>query len=64
MCGREMPELMDAITDLTALFRELGLPIYYKPGAIIAIHPTRRGIWNLKLKGGREPRLYQGHACG
>ncbi len=49
MCGREMPELMDAITDLTAVFRELGLPIYYSRRDN-RDHPTRRGIWNLKLK--------------
>jgi nicotinamidase-related amidase len=48
MCGREMPELVDTITDLTAQFRRLGLPIYYSRRDN-RNHPVRRGIWNLKL---------------
>ena len=48
MCGREMPELVAALTELTATFRRLGLPIYYSRRDN-RDHPTRRGIWNLKL---------------
>jgi maleamate amidohydrolase len=48
MCGREMPELMQAVTDLTGQFRRLGLPIYYSRRDD-RNHPVRRGIWNLKL---------------
>lgn len=48
MCGREMPELVRAITDLTAQFRRLGLPIYYSRRDN-RNHRVRRGIWNLKL---------------
>jgi maleamate amidohydrolase len=48
MCGRELPELKTAITDLTAQFRSLGLPIYYSRRDN-RNHPVRRGIWNLKL---------------
>lgn len=47
-CGREMPELIDAIVALTGAFRELGLPIYYSRRDDRR-HPTYRGIWNLKL---------------
>jgi maleamate amidohydrolase len=48
MCGRELPELKTAITDLTAQFRKLGLPVYYSRRDN-RNHPVRRGIWNLKL---------------
>ncbi len=48
MCGRELPELKTAITDLTAQFRALGLPVYYSRRDN-RNHPVRRGIWNLKL---------------
>jgi len=48
MCGRELPELVSAVTDLTETFRRLGLPIYYSRRDN-RDHPTRRGIWNLKL---------------
>lgn len=48
MCSGEMPELMQTVTDITARFRQLGLPIYYSRRDDRS-HPTRRGIWNLKL---------------
>lgn len=47
-CGREMPELIDAIVRLTNTFRELDLPIFYSRRDDRR-HPTYRGIWNLKL---------------
>lgn len=47
-CGREMPEMVAALTSLTTTFRELGLPIYYSRRDD-RTHPTYRGIWNLKL---------------
>lgn len=47
-CGRAMPELIQAITDITATFRELDLPIYYSRRDDRR-HPVQRGIWNLKL---------------
>lgn len=47
-CGGEMPELSRAVERLTGLFRALGLPIYYSRRDD-RTHPTRRGIWNLKL---------------
>ena len=47
-CGGEMPELIGAIERLTELFRALELPIYYSRRDDRS-HPTRRGIWNLKL---------------
>jgi len=48
MCAREDPALKTAVTDLTAQFRSLGLPIYYSRRDN-RNHPVRRGIWNLKL---------------
>ena len=47
-CGREMPELIEAVTDITETFRDLDLPIYYSRRDDRR-HPTQRGIWNLKL---------------
>lgn len=47
-CGREMPELTEAIAGLTSAFRRLNLPIFYSRRDDRR-HPTRRGIWNLKL---------------
>lgn len=47
-CGREMPELVEALVRLTATFRRLGLPICYSRRDDRR-HPTYRGIWNLKL---------------
>ena len=48
LCGAEDPALLAALADLTATFRALSLPIYYSRRDDRA-HPTRRGIWNLKL---------------
>lgn len=48
MCGRRMPELERALTELTMAFRRLGLPIYYSRRDDRS-HPTYRGIWNHKL---------------
>jgi nicotinamidase-related amidase len=48
LCGAEDPALIDALTRLTAAFRRLSLPVYYSRRDDRA-HPTRRGIWNLKL---------------
>lgn len=47
-CGGELPEMMQAITDITNTFRRLNLPIYYSRRDDRR-HPTRRGMWNLKL---------------
>lgn len=47
-CGREMPELIKAITALTATFRRLALPVVYSRRDDRR-HPVYRGIWNLKL---------------
>ena len=47
-CGREMPELIEALTAITNLFRDLDLPIYYSRRDDRR-HPVQRGIWNLKL---------------
>lgn len=47
-CGREDPALLAALERLTALFRELDLPIYYSRRDD-RTHPSYRGIWNLKL---------------
>ena len=47
-CGREMPELIEALTAITSLFRDLDLPIYYSRRDDRR-HPVQRGIWNLKL---------------
>ncbi len=48
LCGAEDPALIAALTRLTETFRALSLPIYYSRRDDRA-HPTRRGIWNLKL---------------
>ena len=47
-CGAEDRELTGAFRRITEAFRALGLPIYYSRRDDRA-HPTRRGIWNLKL---------------
>ncbi|MFC7557424.1 hypothetical protein ACFQU7_42200 [Pseudoroseomonas wenyumeiae] len=47
-CGRELPEMVSALTQLTETFRLLDLPIYYSRRDD-RTHPTYRGIWNLKL---------------
>lgn len=47
-CGREMPELLKALEKITKKFRDFGLPIYFSRRDD-RVHPTRRGIWNLKL---------------
>jgi len=48
LCGAEDPALIEALTQLTHAFRRLALPIYYSRRDDRA-HPTRRGVWNLKL---------------
>lgn len=48
MCGAEDPALIAALTRITHTFRALDLPIYYSRRDDRA-HPTKRGIWNLKL---------------
>ncbi|MBI3049859.1 MAG: isochorismatase family protein [Acidobacteria bacterium] len=53
MCGREMPELKRALVRITTTFRDLDLPIYYSRRDDRS-HPTRRGIWNLKLSNASE----------
>jgi len=47
-CGKAEPELIAAIVKMTEAFRRLGLPIYYSRRDDRS-HPTRRGMWNLKL---------------
>jgi nicotinamidase-related amidase len=48
-CGaKEMPELIAAMVRITEVFRRLSLPIYYSRRDDRS-HPTRRGMWNLKL---------------
>lgn len=47
-CGAHDPDLHGAIVTVTETFRRLGLPIYYSRRDD-RTHPTRRGIWNLKL---------------
>jgi maleamate amidohydrolase len=53
MCGREDPQLNAALVRITHAFRALGLPIYYSRRDDRS-HPTRRGIWNLKLGNSHE----------
>ena len=53
MCGREDPALKAALVRITSTFRALGLPIYYSRRDDRS-HPTRRGIWNLKLGNSHE----------
>lgn len=53
MCGREDPKLKAALTRITQTFRALNLPIYYSRRDDRS-HPTRRGIWNLKLGNSHE----------
>ncbi len=48
MCGRDMTSVTDSIVQLTNLFRELDLPIYYSRRDDRS-HPTYRGAWNYKL---------------
>lgn len=50
-CGaKAMPELLAAMVKITNVFRHLGLPIYYTRRDDRS-HPTRRGMWNLKIAG-------------
>lgn len=56
MCGRRMPEVEAALARLTAAFRAAGLPIYYSRRDDRS-HPTRRGMWNLKL-GNADTHIY------
>ena len=68
-CGRPMTELMQAVTRLTAAFRRLDLPVYYSRRDDRS-HPTRRGMWNLKLGNadtfiyGEDPRADEWPLCG
>ena len=56
-CGaKAMPEMLAAITRITGVFRRLGLPIYYSRRDDRS-HPTRRGMWNLKL-GNANTHIY------
>ncbi len=56
-CGaKAMPEMLAAITRITGVFRRLGLPIYYSRRDDRS-HPTRRGMWNLKL-GNASTHIY------
>ena len=56
-CGaKEMPELIAAMIRITEVFRRLNLPIYYSRRDDRS-HPTRRGMWNLKL-GNADSHLY------
>jgi nicotinamidase-related amidase len=48
MCAARDLALEAALTRITGAFRRLGLPIYYSRRDDRS-HPTRRGIWNLKL---------------
>jgi maleamate amidohydrolase len=48
LCGHAMPDMIDAIVRITGVFRRLSLPIYYSRRDDRS-HPTRRGMWNLKL---------------
>ncbi len=63
-CGREMTDLMAAVTRLTEAFRALDLPIYYSRRDD-RTHPTYRGLWNEKLgtagdfQYSRDPRADQ-----
>lgn len=47
-CGDADPALIENVTRLTAVFRELDLPIYYSRRDDRS-HPVRRGMWNDKL---------------
>lgn len=47
-CGAAMPELMSALERITALFRQLNLPIYYTRRDDRSL-PSYRGAWNWKL---------------
>lgn len=55
-CGEAQPELIKAITRITDTFRRLDLPIYYCRRDS-RNHPTRRGMWNLKIRNG-DSRIY------
>ena len=48
MCGARNLPLEAALTKVTAAFRARDLPIFYSRRDDRS-HPTRRGIWNLKL---------------
>lgn len=47
-CGQALPDMLAAISSITQTFRRLDLPIYYSRRDDRS-HPTRRGMWNLKL---------------
>ena len=54
-CGATaMPKMLAAIARITAVFRRLGLPIYYSRRDDRS-HSTRRGMWNLKLGNADTP---------
>jgi len=55
-CGRALPDMIAAIVRITDTFRRLGLPIYYSRRDDRS-HPTRRGMWNLKL-GNADTYIY------
>jgi len=56
-CGGEaLPDMLAAISSITQTFRRLGLPIYYSRRDDRS-HPTRRGMWNLKL-GNADTHIY------
>lgn len=47
-CGDGDPELVENITRIVSVFRDLDLPIYYSRRDDRS-HPIRRGMWNDKL---------------
>lgn len=53
MCARRDPVLESALTQITAAFRRLQLPVYYSRRDDRS-RPTQRGMWNEKL--GRAAR--------
>lgn len=55
-CGGPLPEMIAAIVRITDAFRRFGLPIYYSRRDDRS-HPTRRGMWNLKL-GNADTYIY------
>lgn len=48
MCAKRDDVLVGNFVKATAAFRRLGLPIYYSRRDDRS-HPTKRGVWNLKL---------------
>lgn len=52
-CGKDDPALKAALVRITEVFRRLELPIYYSRRDDRS-HPTRRGMWNLKLGNSHE----------